>query len=408
MADKLPILVIVRNYLTDLSYFDDWLDALKRYERFDVDVVDIETRDGIASALRRIADAPFVVCLHSTTGDGVRNLEQLLPALEARQGKLAVFVGNELNLPFAPMSAKLDFLRRSSADLILTQFLQETGDWFYGLTPGAKILSLPHALNGDQFFRGPPQQDRRLDVGARSHKYGVFVGDAERLRLYDYFASNGAKHDLSVDVKMGGERFDRAGWSEFLRSSRATLATEAGSHVVQRDDAICNRIQAHLRGRSKGSAVVQYESAPMRLARRLVPASLKGGVRRILSDWVKLAHQLEDDLSVEDILSIQAEFFGAAPRSPFHTKVISSRHFDAIGTGTIQVMTEGVYNRILERDRHYICLQSDFGNIEGVVERLLDLDYCQNMADETLKYVLEEHTYWHRCVDLESALRSLD
>src|SRR3546814_18773585 len=55
-----------------------------------------------------------------------------------------------------------------------------------------------------------------------------------------------------------------------------------------------------------------------------------------------------------------------------HGKCISSRHFDAIGTATCQILLEGRYNDILTPDVHYIRFASDFSNISEVMGTFRD------------------------------------
>ncbi len=89
-------------------------------------------------------------------------------------------------------------------------------------------------------------------------------------------------------------------------------------------------------------------------------------------------------------------FFKDYKRPPFYSKCISSRHFDAIGTKTCQIMFEGRFNDILKADRHYIALKRDFSNIESVMKRFRDTSYLEAMTSCAYDYVMENHTYRHR------------
>ena len=407
MSDRLPILLLVKNYISDLSYFDDWTDALTQHSGFEAEVIDIASRSGRERAAVQARDAHFIVCLHSTTGDGVDELSLLLPSLQTRKGRLAVFVGNELNLPLAPMKLKLAFLKDAQADLILTQFIQETGVWFYQPIRSARVVSLPHALNEKVFYPGKDQVHRLRDVGARSHRYSVHVGDVERVAFFERFAEVARKQGLREDIKLGGHRFARSEWGQFLRESRATLATEAGSHYTQRDDLICDQIQELLRSRSGNPIVVKQNSLALRLLPKLLPRPVKRQIRRLLGDVVQLDHELSTSLSTDEMAEIQAQFFNNDNRAPKYTKVISSRHFDAIGSKAVQIMPYAAYNEILQADEHYIAVRPDYSNLADVIERLKDLRYCQEMADRAYDYVMEGHRYAHRCAKLEYELRSI-
>jgi hypothetical protein len=85
---------------------------------------------------------------------------------------LAQIVRNELNFPWVPLGAKIAWLKCVRPDIIVTQLLVE-GEWLYAEI-GAKVISLPHALNPLVFRSVAPQSERSIDVGARSFRYSVF------------------------------------------------------------------------------------------------------------------------------------------------------------------------------------------------------------------------------------------
>lgn len=97
-----------------------------------------------------------------------------------------------------------------------------------------------------------------------------------------------------------------------------------------------------------------------------------------------------------DFADAYEKFFRHTKPCPVYSKAISSRHFDAVGTKTCQIMLKGLYNGILRADEHYIGLESDFSNAGEAVERFRDDGYRQDMVDRTYEYVMEEHTYRHR------------
>ena len=94
----------------------------------------------------------------------------------------------------------------------------------------------------------------------------------------------------------------------------------------------------------------------------------------------------------------------AAPDSIVTGKCISSRHFDAIGTETCQILFPGRYNDLLEADRHYLCLDRDFSNIDDVLARFRDVPSRLRMVREAREWALDSQTYAHR---VRSLLRAL-
>ena len=81
-------------------------------------------------------------------------------------------------------------------------------------------------------------------------------------------------------------------------------------------------------------------------------------LRRLLSRG-PLRHEatITEELPFSEIYD---RFFAGRAIPEAHGKCISSRHFDAIGTGTCQILLEGRYNDILKPGEHYIALSHDF------------------------------------------------
>ena len=111
----------------------------------------------------------------------------------------------------------------------------------------------------------------------------------------------------------------------------------------------------------------------------------------------------EEPLSYEDIY---ARFFADKPRAPVYSKCISSRHFDAIGTKTCQIMFRGQFNDILKADTHYLVLDDDFSNFDEVLRRFTDLSERRGIVDAAYAHVRESHTYEHRMRRLDALLRA--
>lgn len=79
-------------------------------------------------------------------------------------------------------------------------------------------------------------------------------------------------------------------------------------------------------------------------------------------------------------------------------KIMTPRHFEAIGTGTGLVMYPGRYNDILD-ESHYIRLNLDHSNLAEVKERILgDVSPMVRMARE---YLADCHTHKHRIAKIK-------
>ena len=404
--DSLPLLVLVRNITRTLSYYDDWQDALTAHLAFDVDIEDIEPAENHPRIRAKIETAPFVVALHGTNGNGTAALDALTGALQNRRGKLAVFVGNEVNLAFPTMKSKLDMLKAVRPELIATQLIEETGRWYYEEIEGASVRNITHGINADAFPPGPPIVDRPIDIGARSDRYNIYVGDDQRVALHDMFETKVRQRGLRADIVVGGERFDRQGWAAFLGKSKATIATEAGSDFLDRDDSLSAEVTALLREQS-GGIVIKHESLPRKISRALLPRAVRhwaaGRLAGTMIEDVHLHRNVGDDV----IHAVRARVFRPERKAPFPTKVVSSRHFDAAACKTLQILTPGRYNDMLEAGRHFIELDRDFSNVDEVLDQCADLSFCQRMVDDAFDDLMASHTYAHRMAKLEAALQAL-
>ena len=75
------------------------------------------------------------------------------------------------------------------------------------------------------------------------------------------------------------------------------------------------------------------------------------------------------------------QFFANRPRPQFYSKCISSRHFDAAGTKTCQIMFRGRFNDIFQANEHYLALEPDFSNIDEVLAAFRDPVRRQQVTD---------------------------
>jgi hypothetical protein len=136
--------------------------------------------------------------------------------------------------------------------------------------------------------------------------------------------------------------------------------------------------------------VIANDSALRRLGHKL-PWWMRAALRKLMSAGpVRHESTVTEDLPADEIYET---FFAGRRRPAFYGKCISSRHFDAAGTGTVQILLEGRYNDILEAGVHYLPLREDFSNIDAVMDRFNDPVARSEMADATLALVMERHTY---------------
>lgn len=386
-------LLIYARYVDMLSYFDDWMDAFQNSAEMVIDSINICALPQIdAETFKKISGAQLIILHHSMLSDTLEFITPLITALASRNGKLISFVGNEVNLPILGMKPRLDVLKKIKPDMIMTQLLQEAGDWLYAEC-NTKILSVPHALNPKSFNTNTPYQGRPIDIGTRSHKYGVMIGDNDRNEIMHWMESLDGRLNVDLGQKPGSQqRFNREEWSAFLGSSKATTSTEAGSFYLERDDATITAIESHLKATS-GKITLPRENTARKLYRKLVPSPVRSYLYDRLKSRVVETHALD---TLGDFEEIQTLFFKNKSRCPAYSKAISSRHFDAIGTRTLQILFPGRYNDILKANEHYFELKRDGSNRDELIKLLNNPSQWQDMVNRTYDYIINNHTHAHR------------
>ncbi len=156
---------------------------------------------------------------------------------------------------------------------------------------------------------------------------------------------------------------------------------------------------------SKRTGLVIKNDSALRRAGRSLPTSVKSLLWRLLKSG-PLKFEILDDFNT-DFEELDELFFSKSPKAPVYAKAISSRHFDAIGAKTCQLMLRGRYNDILHPDEHYIAIDRDFRNVDDTVRRFRDAGERQQIVDAAYHHVLSTHTYAHRAAELRNRLDEL-
>jgi hypothetical protein len=392
------LLLLHAEYTDRLSYYADWLDAFHDAPEFQVVTFNPVLPYQAATLRRLLNEVDAVVLLHSTNGDTTVYLERYADILAERKIPLLSFVGNELNLPGSPIAGKRRLFERIRPEWVATQLLEEAGRYLFGDVATRGVVAIPHALNTAIFQSRTPHERRRIDIGSRTARYVAHLGDDDRSRIVSFFEHMGLQNRLVVDIS--DARHDRAGWAAFLDRCKGTVATEAGSWYLERDDATVKEIRRHTLKQARG--LVIPNDSPLRTLAHKLPWRYRSLMRKMLRRW-PLRHEsaLNEQLSHENIRS---RFFPGKPKPPVYGKCISSRHFDAIGTRTCQIMFRGRFNDILVADQHYLALNDDFSNSEDVLARFQDTNERLRIADQAYEHVMAGHTYRHRMKNIYGIL----
>ncbi len=62
-------------------------------------------------------------------------------------------------------------------------------------------------------------------------------------------------------------------------------------------------------------------------------------------------------------------------------RILSSRHVEAAGTRTVQLLFAGGYDGYFQPDVHYIPLEKDFSNVGAAIDKFRDPAVRESIAD---------------------------
>ena len=393
--------VLYAAYGSRASYYDDWLDAFIEESAFDVASFNIAQRQGRVSFEKDVKTFELIIALHSVNADNLIYALDIKSALQARKGLLLSFVGNELSLPSAPLKPKIDYLREVGVDFVATQLLLDSGRFLYEST-GAKVVAVPHALNPKSFYPMSINSERPIDIGMRTFRYpSTFLGDEDRNNLVSLFSDNKFMPELHSDIATN-KRLKRSDWAFFLNNCKGTIANEAGGYWLDRDDATMLQIKNWLI--SKNGGRMTLKSSP--LLRRIIH-KLPWSVRQALIKIFSVGPMQHEGLigEEEDFREVYQLFFAEKPWPPeISGKCVSSRHFDAAGTKTCQIMIDGRFNDIFKAHEHFIPLKRDLSNADEAVRMFQDNSLREEMIERTYAFVMDEHTYPHRIKDIRKII----
>jgi spore maturation protein CgeB len=220
--------------------------------------------------------------------------------------------------------------------------------------------------------------------------------------LHTFFSRHSFAPDLKVDIS--NRRLDREGWAAFLNNCLGTVSSEAGSWYLERNDATMEAIREWTAETKSSTVLMIPNDSPLRKIGHKLPWFLRVAIRKLLKDGpIRHESAITENLDFNDVFSL---FFKERPTAPVYGKCISSRHFDAIGTHTCQILLEGRYNDILLPNQHYIALKSDFSNIEEVMDRFRDPLERNRIVEDAYNHIRNNHTYADRLAVLYEKVSS--
>lgn len=196
-----------------------------------------------------------------------------------------------------------------------------------------------------------PHDQRKIDIGYRARKLPYWIGEhaSMKARLTDIFRKRTKWKRLRTDLSNEDKDvFYGEDWYHFLSTCRTVLGCESGAGLYDPVGAIRKKTDAYVASHPQASF-----------------------------------HEVKKNVFKDK--DNKLNLFGLSPR-----------HFEASITKTCQVLVEGKYNGVLKPWRHYIPIKSNFRNIDKVLDLIKDKKFCEQIAENCYKDIVESKMYTYR------------
>lgn len=198
---------------------------------------------------------------------------------------------------------------------------------------------------------GMNRKERPIDLGYRARKLPYWLGRHGQLKheIGEVFLERARSSRLIMDISMGEkEVFFGEDWYRFLGRCRAVLGCEGGASLLDPKGEIRFKVEQYVRNHPNAS----FE-------------------------------EVEEN---------------CFPGKDYNINLftLSPRHFECAITKTCQVLLEGNYGGILLPGIHYIEVKKDYSNIDEVIKKIGDVDYCTEIANNAFRDIIQSGKYTYR------------
>ena len=389
---RLALIEAVYDY--KMSYLNEWRAAWSGIADSVQPVNVLKARD-IANFKKELHSFDLIVSLHSINADSNAWLPKVESIFSERTCPLVMFVGNEYSNPWLSTEVRLRHIKSVYPEIVATQLNLDSADWLYRGTT-KKVVAAPHGL--PMGVKPLDSINRPVDFGVRGFRYPWYLLDDERNDTLEAVEATVAALGGKVDSSET-QRFGHNEWFKFLGSTKITASSEAGSRYLFNTDDVWIPVLERLSREGGTLRALSNDAKGMTVARRL-PAPLKSLLRKIaktIGIEQGSTAVLDSEFLAELRSLVKVEQFPHVDG-----KALSSRHLDAIATGTWQILKAGRYSDVLIPGIHYSAW--DPGNGAEIVSDALQA-FQDGRAEQAYATLEANHSYSSRVRDI---LRALD
>lgn len=351
-----------------LCYYEPWgvstvpenVAFLQLFSEFSITVLNMcehrQSTEGLPLSDRLNLDKFDGLIIHNTVSYSVDNLRSLDTRTKVKIkdfNGVKVLMKQDENYRFDELA---DYIAETGFDLICTCLPEKEQRKIYpeSKVRDTKFLQMLTGYVTPTLRRLAFKQERRpIDIGYRGSiqplSFGRLAYEKRKIGddLNELLRNSGLRLDISSrwEDRIGGED-----WLSFLGSCRATVGAESGASVFDLGGELARRCK-----------VAEKELGP-------------------LSESPQYAERF-------------LEYFSDLEGNVDYAQV-SPRHFEAVATGTLQMLYPGNYSGILLPRRHYVPLKRDYSNLEEALEYLIDDRLSDELVTCARDEIVENKRYW--------------
>ncbi len=202
-----------------------------------------------------------------------------------------------------------------------------------------------------------PHLDRSIDIGYRVRRMPLFLGTVtnQKSEIAEYFTNISEKYNLNIDISLNEkDRIYGKDWVKFLGNCKFTLGAESGSNIFDFDGEISNKFHSGI----ENEGLSELES------------------------YLRYCKKYEGNVNY---------------------MIVSPRIFESALMKVCPIMFYGQYNKILEPNKNYIALDTDYSNIKEVIQKMRDLDFIYEIIETNAKELIKSGRY-----SLQKFIRTFD
>lgn len=194
-------------------------------------------------------------------------------------------------------------------------------------------------------------QERDIDIGYRARNVPFWLGRHGQIKkeIADKVLKSPNEQGLKLDISNSlNDVFFGDKWLQFLMRSRCVLGCLGGASLYDPDGSIRKEVDRYV------------EENPNATFDEVEKSCFPG---------------------IDYSLSLFA---------------LSPRHFECTLTKTCQILYEGDYQGVLIPERHYIELKKDYSNLNDVLEKVKNVEYCKQIAENAYHEIAMSEKYTYR------------